>query len=128
VGDLIHPSSVWPAEAGYVRRVSAPGIVVQPSSGPPVCLLLITEWLDSVSLHLSWPWLSGDVRAGLREAYRLEDAAGRSLPLIDSRVTPLAGRMNEITFFDTRSLDGAQVLALRLRSQLSVPLEVPFGD
>lgn len=127
MGDLIHPPSVWPAEAGHVRRVSAPGIVVQPSNGPPIRLLLVTEWLESVSLHLSWPWLSGDVRAGLREAYRLEDAAGRSLPLIDSRVIPLAGRMNEITFFDTRLVEGAQVLALRLRSQLAVPLEVPFG-
>ena len=127
MGDLIHPHSVWPVEAGYVRRVSAPGIVVETDDGPPVCLLLVTEWRDRVSLHLSWPWLSGDVRAGLREAYRLEDAAGRSLPLIDSRVVPLAGRMNEITFFDTRLLEGAQVLALRLRSRLAVPLDVPYG-
>lgn len=126
MGDVVHPHSVWPVEAGYVRRVSAPGIVVE-TDGPPVCLLLVTEWLASVSLHLSWPWLSGDVRAGLREAYRLEDAAGRSLPLIDSRVIPLAGRMNEITFFDTRQLEGAQTLALRLRSRLADPLEVPFG-
>lgn len=126
MGDLIRSPSVWPAEAGYVRRVTAPGIVVE-TDGPPVCLLLVTEWLDSVSLHLSWPWLSGDVRAGLREAYRLEDAAGRSLPLIDSRVIPLAGRMNEVTFFDTRQLEGPQTLALRLRSQLAVPLDVPFG-
>ncbi len=117
---------VWPAEAGYVRRVTAPGIVIE-TDGPPVCLLLVTEWLDSVSFHLSWPWLSGDVRAGLRQAYRLEDASGSSLPLIDSRVMPLAGRMNEVTFFDTRLLECAQVLALRLRSQLAVPLEVPFG-
>lgn len=126
MGDLFHAPSLWPAEAGYVRRVTAPGIVIE-TDGPPVCLLLVTEWLDSVSFHLSWPWLSGDVRATLREAYRLEDAVGRSLPLIDSRVVPLAGRMNEITFFDTRSLEHAQVLALRLRSQLAVPLEVPFG-
>jgi hypothetical protein len=126
VGDLIRPSSVWPAEAGYVRRVTAPGIVIE-TDGPPVCLLLVTEWLDSVSFHLSWPWLSGDVRAGLRQAYRLEDAAGSSLPLIDSRVMPLAGRMNEVTYFDTRRLQDAQTLALRLRSQLAVPLEVSFG-
>ena len=127
MGELIHPASVWPAEAGYVRRVSAPGIVVQIPDGPPIHLLLVTEWLDSVSFHLSWPWLSGDVRAGLREAYRLEDEDGRSLPLIDSRVMPLAGRMNEVTFFDTRSLQRAQTLALRLRSQLALPLDVPFG-
>ena len=127
MGDLIHRPSVWPAEAGHVRRVNAPGIVVETEDGPPVCLLLVTEWLDSVSFHLAWPWLSGDVRAGLREAYRLEDAAGRSLPLIDSRVVPLAGRMNEITFFDTRLLQRPQVLALRLRSQLAVPLDVPYG-
>ncbi len=47
---------------------------------------------------------AGGLPAGLapdvaREAYRLEDAAGASLPLIDSRVMPLAGRMNEVTFF-----------------------------
>jgi hypothetical protein len=126
VGDLIRSSMVWPAEAGYVRRVTAPGIVIE-TDGPPVCLLLVTEWLDSVSFHLSWPWLSGDVRAGLRQAYRLEDAAGSSLPLIDSRVMPLAGRMNEVTYFDTRRLEVAQTLALRLRSQLAVPLDVPFG-
>lgn len=126
MGDLIRSSSVWPAEAGYVRRVTAPGIVIE-TDGPPVCLLLVTEWLDSVSFHLSWPWLSGDVRAGLRQAYRLEDAAGSSLPLIDSRVMPLAGRMNEVTYFDTRRLEDAQTLALRLRSQLAVPLEVSFG-
>ena len=126
MGDLIRSSSVWPAEAGYVRRVTAPGIVIE-TDGPPVCLLLVTEWLDSVSFHLSWPWLSGDVRASLREAYRLEDAAGVSLPLIDSRVMPLAGRMNEVTYFDTRRLEQPQTLALRLRSQLAVPLEVPFG-
>lgn len=125
MGDLIR-SSVWPAEAGYVRRVTAPGIVIE-TDGPPVCLLLVTEWLDSVSFHLSWPWLSGDVRASLREAYRLEDAAGTSLPLIDSRVMPLAGRMNEVTYFDTRRLEQAQTLRLRLRSQLAVPLEVSFG-
>jgi hypothetical protein len=119
--------TVWPAEAGLVRRVYTPGILVQVPDRPPVNLLLVTEWLDSVSFHLSWPWLSGDVRAGLREAYRLEDAAGRSLPWIDTRVVPLAGRMNEITFFDTRSLEGAQTLGLRLRSQLAVPLDVSFG-
>jgi hypothetical protein len=126
VGDLIRSSMVWPAEAGHVRRVTAPGIVIE-TDGPPVCLLLVTEWLDSVSFHLSWPWLSGDVRAGLRQAYRLEDASGSSLPLIDSRVMPLAGRMNEVTYFDTRRLEVAQTLALRLRSQLAVPLDVPFG-
>jgi hypothetical protein len=127
VGEVIHPAAVWPAEAGIVRRVSAPGLVIESSDGPPVHLLLITEWIDGLSFHLSWPWLSGDVRAGLREAYRLEDAAGRSLPLIDSRVLPLAGRMNEITFFDTRALTHAQTLALRLRSRLALPLDVPFG-
>jgi hypothetical protein len=119
-------TAIWRAETGHVRQVHAPGIVVEGPGTPPVHLLLVTEWLDSVSLHLSWPWLHGDVHCSLRQAYRLADADGRSCPLIDSRVLPLAGRMNEVTFFDTHSLAGPQTLALRLRSRLAVPIDIPF--
>jgi hypothetical protein len=35
--------------------------------------------------------------------------------------------MNEVAYFDTRRLEGPQTLALRLRSQLAVPLDVTFG-
>ena len=125
--DVSRPPSLWPAEAGYVRRVTTPEVVVQAPGGPPVSLLLVTEWLDSVSFHLAWPWLSRDVHAGLRQAYRLEDESGRSLPLNDSRVMPLGGRMNEVTFFDTQDLVGPQTLRLRLRCMLAVPLDVPFA-
>jgi hypothetical protein len=114
-------------DPGRIRRVTAPQIVVAAPDGPPVHLLLVTEWPDSTSLHLAWPWLSTDVHASLRQAYRLEDAAGRSLPLLDSRVMPLAGRMNEVTYFDTSGLDHAQTLDLRLRCRLALPVEVPFG-
>lgn len=110
-----------------IRRVTAPQVVVSAPEGPPIHLLLVTEWPDSVSLHLAWPWLIDDVHASLRQAYRLEDAAGRSLPLLDSRVMPLAGRMNEVTYFDTSGLDRAQTLDLRLRCRLVLPVEVPFG-
>ncbi len=120
------PPALWSVETGHVRRVSALGAVIQVPGRPPVHLLLVTEWLDSVSFHLSWPWLTGDVHCSLRQAHHLADAAGRSCPLIDSRVMPLAGRMNEVTFFDTRAVDGSQTLALRLRSQLAVPVAIPF--
>ncbi|MDK3257101.1 hypothetical protein [Blastococcus capsensis] len=102
--------------------------MVRSPAGLPVHLLLVTEWLESVSFHLSWPWLTGDVHAGVRQAYRLEAADGSPLPLIDSRVMPLADRMMEISFFDTRALDRAQNLALRLRCRLAEPLAVPFAD
>jgi hypothetical protein len=109
------------------RRRSMPDVVIQPSDGPPVHLLLVAEWADTVSFHLAWPWRIDDVRANLRQAYRLEDATGRSLPVVDSRVMPLAGRMNEVTYFDTRDLAGPQTLFLRLRCQLAGPLAVPIG-
>lgn len=123
MSDLADPR----ADLSAVRRVSAPDVVVRAAGGHEVRLLLVTEWLDSISFHLSWPWLPADVHASVRQAYRLEDAAGRSLPLVDSRVMPLAGRMNEVTFFDTTSLDRPQTLELRLRCRLPVPVEVPFG-
>lgn len=119
--------AVRSVELSHVRRVTTPEIVVQVASGPPVHLLLITEWLDSVSLHLAWPWLIGDVHASLRQAYRLEDEVGRGLRLLDSRVMPLAGRMTEVTFFDTQDLRHPQTLDLRLRCRLAVPIQVPFG-
>ncbi len=126
MGDLNRPPSLPVPDLGYVRRVTAPGIVVQARGGPPVHLLVVTEWAESLSFHLVWPWLSGDVHAPLRQAYRLEDRNGRSLPLLDSRVTPVNGRMSETTFFDTHGL-GAQTLDLRLRCRLALPVEVPFG-
>lgn len=115
------------ADLSAVRRVSTPDVAVRTAGGYEVRLLMVTEWLDSISFHLAWPWLLDDVHASVRQAYRLEDAAGRSLPVLDSRVMPLAGRMNEVTFFDTASLDRPQTLELRLRCRLPVPLEVPFG-
>ncbi|TQN37919.1 hypothetical protein FHU33_4592 [Blastococcus colisei] len=115
------------ADLSAVRRVSAPDVVVSAAGGREVRLLLVTEWLDSMSFHLSWPWLLDDVHASVRQAYRLEDASGQSLPLLDSRVMPLAGRMNEVTYFDTQGLDRSQILELRLRCRLPEPLEVPFG-
>jgi len=121
-----HLSVVWPAEAGHIRRVSAPGVVVEEPGAAPVHLLLVVQWLDSMSFHLSWPWLHGDAHCRLRQAHHLEDQAGRGCSLIDSRVMPLAGRMNEVTFFDTRTVQGTQMLALRLRSRLAGPVEVPF--
>ena len=126
MNDQHGPTALWPVETGYVRRLSALGVVVQAPGRPPVHLLLVTEWLNSISFHLSWPWLSGDVHCSLRQAHHLADAAGRSCPLIDYRVMPLAGRMNEVTFFDTRAVDGPATLALRLRSQLAVPIAIPF--
>jgi hypothetical protein len=117
----------WPIELAYVRRASVPDAVIGTADGPPVHLLFVTEWLESVSFHLSWPWLAGDVHCGLRQAYHLADATGNACPLIDSRVMPLAGRMNEVTFFDTRSLSGPQTLSLRLRAQLGVPIPIDFG-
>ncbi|RFU21287.1 hypothetical protein D0Z06_10895 [Geodermatophilus marinus] len=116
---------VWSAETGHVRHAWAPGLVVEEPGTAPVHLLLVVQWLDSVSFHLSWPWLHGDVHASLRQAYQLTDAAGHGCPLVDSRVMPLAGRMNEVTYFDTRAVEGAQTLALRLRSRLATPVEVP---
>jgi hypothetical protein len=107
--------------------VWAPAVVVERPGGSSVTLLLVTEWHDGTSFHLAWPWLTGDVHSGLREAYRLEDAAGRNLTMLDSRVQPLHGRMNEVTYFDTSGLRGAQTLHLRLRSRLAVPVEVPFA-
>ena len=117
----------WPVETGYVRRVTTPEVVVAHPGTAPVQLLLVTEWLDSVSLHLSWPWLPGDVHAHLRQAHHLADSRGLSLPLVDSRVMPMAGRMNEVTYFDTRGLAGAQTLALRLRARLADPVGIPFS-
>lgn len=117
---------VWPTEAAHVRCVTAPGTLVETAGTPPVHLLLITQWLDSISFHLSWPWLQADAHATLRQAHHLEDAAGRSCPLLDSRVLPLVGRMHEVTFFDTRAVTGTQTLALRLRSRLAEPVPVPF--
>ena len=119
--------SAWPTGAGYVSRATSPEIVVQVPGEAPVHLLLVTEWLDSLSLHLSWPWLPGDVRASLRQAHRLEDAEGRAVPVLDSRVMPLAGRMNEVTYFDTSALRGPQTLWLRLRSRLAEPVPLSFG-
>ncbi|RBY84525.1 hypothetical protein [Blastococcus sp. TF02A-30] len=121
------PPALWPVEAGLLRRAHAPDVTIDTEAGPPVHLLLVTEWLESIAFHLSWPWTSGDPVCSARQAYRLEDAAGHALPLIDSRVMPLAGRMNEVTFFDTTSLDGPQTLALRLRCRLAVPLDIPVG-
>ena len=115
-----------PASAGDVRRTRTPGVVVETPGLPVVRLLLVTQWLDSVSFHLAWPWLPGDAHCNLRQAYHLSDEAGRSCPVIDSRVLPLAGRMNEVTYFDTGQVQGAQTLTLRLRSQLATPVLVPF--
>ena len=66
------------------------------------------------------------MRCNLRQAYHLSDATGSSCEVIDSRVLPLAGRMNEVTFFDTRGVSGSQTLALRLRSRLADPIPLPF--
>jgi hypothetical protein len=126
---MIDPPAPEAARAqalSHVRRVTTPGLVVAAPGEAPVQLLLVTEWADSMSFHLSWPWLTMDVRCNLRQAYHLSDAAGASCQVIDSRVLPLAGRMNEVTFFDTRAVDGSQTLALRLRSQLAVPVAIPF--
>jgi hypothetical protein len=123
VSEVLGPQT----DLSTVRRVTAPDVVVHAPGGNEVRLLLVTEWADSISFHLSWPWLADDVHAAVRQAYRLEDASGRSLPLLDSRVLPLAGRMNEVTYFDTQGLDRPQTLELRLRCRLPVPLEVPFG-
>lgn len=121
------PTSPGPTGTGHAFRVTAPQIVVQAPDGPPVHLLLIAEWLGSMSLHLAWPWLVDDVRASLREAHRLETAAGRTVPVLDSRVVPLGGRMNEVTVFDTSALPGPQTLWLRLRSRLAEPVPLAFG-
>ena len=123
MSDLVDPR----AELSAVRRVSTPDVVVRAAGGHEVRLLMVTEWLESISFHLSWPWLLDDVHASVRQAYRLEDASGRSLPVLDSRVMPLAGRMNEVTYFDTASLDRPQTLELRLRCRLPEPVEVSFG-
>jgi hypothetical protein len=115
-----------PVGAGDAGRLMTPQIVVQSADGPPVHLLLVTEWRGSMGLHLAWPWLVDDVRAHLREAHRLEDQAGRTVPLLDSRVLPLAGLMHEVTYFDTSGLSGPQTLRLRLRSRLAEPVLLPF--
>lgn len=108
-------------------RCWAPALVIQPLDGPEVHLLLVTEWAGMLGIHLAWSWLVDDIRANLRQAYRLEDPAGRSLSVLDSRVMPLAGRMNEVTYFDTNGIGGPQVLSLRLRSRLAEPIAVPVG-
>ncbi|SFL25976.1 hypothetical protein [Geodermatophilus ruber] len=122
---MTYPGALWPVEAGHVRSVSAPGIVVAAPDRPPVTLLCVTEWLGQLSVHLTWPLREGDPHCGLREAHHLADAAGRGCPLVASLVQPVAGRMVEVTFFDTRSVSGPQTLALRLRSRLAVALDIP---
>ena len=126
MADLNAAPSLGPAESPHAPRATAWDLVVHPPAAPPVRLLLVVEWLDSLSVHLAWPWVSGDVHAGVRQAYRLEDASGRPLPVVDSRVMPLAGRMNEVTYFDTQGLEHAQTLDLRLRCRLVLPVEIPF--
>lgn len=109
-------------------RCWAPALLIHPADDPPVHLLLVTEWAGMLSFHLAWPWLSDDIRANLRQAYRLEDASGRSLPVLDSRVMPLVGCMNEVTYFSTSGIHEPQVLSLRLRTQLAKPIAVPVGQ
>jgi hypothetical protein len=109
------------------RRRYVPDLVIAPADGVPVHLLLVTDWADALSFHLAWLWMVDDVRTNLRQAYRLEDADGRSVPVVDSRVMPLVGRMHEVTYFDTRGLEGPQMLGLRLRCRLAEPVPIPFG-
>ena len=126
---MIDPPAPEAARAqalSHVRRATTPGLLVTSPGEAPVQLLLVTEWADSISFHLSWPWLTMDVRCNLRQAYHLSDAAGSSCQVIDSRVLPLAGRMNEVTFFDTSHLAGPQTLQLRLRSRLAEPVSIAF--
>ena len=115
------------AATAYVRRTSVPGIVVAAPGRTSVTLLLVTEWLDEVSVHLSWPQCAADPHGDLREAHHLADATGRTCPVVASTVQVLAGRMNEVTFFDTSGVSGPQTLALRLRSRLAEPVLLPFG-
>ncbi len=114
------------AATAHVRSTWAPQIVVTAPGRSAVTLLLVTEWLDELSVHLSWPECAADVYRTLREAYHLADATGRTCPVVASTVQPLAGRMTEVTFFDTSGLSGSQTLALRLRSRLAEPVPVPF--
>lgn len=126
---MTDPSASMAARAdalSHVRRVTTPGLVITSPGEAPVLLLLVTQWVDCMSFHLSWPWLAADVRCNLRQAYHLADAAGSTCAVIDTRVLPLAGRMNEVTFFDTSHLSGPQTLALRLRSRLAEPVPIPF--
>jgi hypothetical protein len=127
MADMAPPPGGAPAAPDDVPRSIAPNLVIHSVDGPPVHLLLVIEWADTLAFHLAWTWLVDDVRANLRQAYRLEDSTGRSLPVLDSRVMPLAGRMNEVTYFDTTSIGGPQVLSLRLRSQLAAPIALPVG-
>lgn len=115
------------AATAYVRQTSAPGIVVATPGGTAVTLLLVTEWIGELSVHLSWPECAADAHRDLREAHHLADAAGRTCPVVASTVQPLAGRMNEVTYFDTSGVSGPQLLALRLRSRLAEPVLLPFG-
>ncbi|TFV62340.1 hypothetical protein E4P41_07560 [Geodermatophilus sp. DF01-2] len=114
------------AGTAHVRNTWAPQIVVAAPGRTAVTLLLVTEWLDHLSVHLSWPECLADEHRGLREAHHLTDASGRTCPLVASTVQPLAGRVNEVTFFDTSRVSGPQTLALRLRSRLAEPVPLPF--
>lgn len=116
------------AATAHVRKTWAPQLVVSAPGRPAVTLLLVTEWVDHLSVHLAWPECPADGHRGLREAHHLADASGRTCPLVASTVQPLAGRINEVTFFDTSRVTGAQLLTLRLRSALAEPVEIPFGD
>jgi hypothetical protein len=115
------------AATAYVRRTWAPEVVVAAPGRTTVTLLLVTEWLDELSVHVAWPDCGQDKHRDLREAYHLADAAGRTCPVVASTVQSLAGRMNEVTFFDVSRVSGPQTLALRLRSRLGDPVPVPFG-
>jgi hypothetical protein len=127
VTEASRSSGDFPASTSSARDRYVPDLVIEPSDGVPVHLLLVTDWVGALSFHLAWSWLIDDVRTNLRQAYRLEDLAGRSIPVLDSRVMPLAGRMNEVTYFDTRDLEGPQMLGLRLRCRLAEPIPIPYG-